>query len=303
MPGRNGAIALWVLLAWIGAVSAAPPEPRVWTDRQGRRITGTLVRVDERYVYLQIAGRRQSVAVPLAQLSDADQAIALGQAESSSARRPRSFAGIAPAQAVVPASAEEPVGAATDAAASEPAPVPRTWTINGRRVVGSWAGADEQAFYLDTASGSVRVAYSALTDEADAVAAVEQLQGAGLIELADSVRATYEQMSGRSFPQPAADAVPPSDEPLDDFPAFDPAADGDAPGGDDEPQVFESRPRESEKPVEIKTADAAFGVRRTVEDAKRAEARFRQNAMLGGLAIAVVLLATVSYSWAMSRRG
>lgn len=185
-------LCLWLLL--LATAGAAPPtKPRVWTDQQGRQVTGRLLQVDDENVRIEVDGA--PVIIPINQLSDDDQRLVTGATPATTPSAPNN----------------EPAA---------PLAQPRFWTINGRQIAAQWSGADEAGFILKTPSGEMRVAYEVVTNPDDAAEAARLLKQSGRADLAEVVVAAYERNSGgklsatndkeptplNEFGEPAADS-------------------------------------------------------------------------------------------------
>jgi hypothetical protein len=268
-------LATMIFGAW---ASTAFAQIRVWTDQQGRQVRGRLLRIDGDVVTLSINGR--SRIIPIAQLSDDDRAYLKG---TTAAAPPAAIGQEAPAEA--PAADPAP-----------PAAPPRVWTLNGREFDGAFSGADVDAFYLETATGQMRVEYRALTDEGDAREVVARLTAAKRDDLADRAAAAYEVNSGKSLSPEQAAPPPPVDAANKETTEPDPAA----AGADDAAEDFGS----NVVPLsDVTTADQIFK-----ESAKPAEpsdadrAAFQTRVIWASVALIGLVAAVIGYGFLTMRR-
>jgi hypothetical protein len=282
---------LLLLALWTAqAVAVAPQErSRTWRDQQGREIVGRLVGIDGDHVILRSEG--QDVAIEYSQLSDTDQDYLQG----------KKFAGDP-----VPSSPDQPpAGRAQQPAFPQPPPPPaaaepRAWTVGKKQVVGAWAGADETAFYVQTASGESRITYDAISNQDDALEVSHRLDAAGREDLAQRVVAAYERNTGQSlFASGQSPAASDPANPSRTDPAQPPLNQN--MNVATEPTDLPARP----KKVDIVTADEVFAEHADAQGsaADDSERRLRNRTILGALALVALVSVVLTYGWMSTKRG
>jgi hypothetical protein len=283
----------WLLASLLLAGAAYPtfgeiaPQERVrmWRDQQGREIVGRVVSVQGETVILRSEGR--DVAIDYAQLSDADQRYLQG----------KQFAGNPSTPTVSPATpAAQPRSLNTPQPPPPPTEAePREWTVGPKQIVGAWIGADEEAFYVQTASGETRIGYEVVTSASDAAEVSARLKAAGREDLAQRVVAAYERNTGKSLTPaiPADTTAPITDENAE--PPFNQNVNVAT-----EPTDLPARPEK----FDVVTADEVFAddSHDSSQTAAESGTRLRNRALLGAFVLVALVSAVLTYGWMSTKR-